>query len=322
MPILDAFTKCESNQQAKDMYQHVEEFFPNTWQTTFGREALHNALEHSAWKGNMSMLRCLIFDLKLDVTYCSEKYPEGPLVAVCGIRQKEAALLLIEAGADINVEDRDGVTPFQWAVALDMLAVVNHLVLQKQVNFSPIFTGDCQSYICLAAHKGRVEILEFLVEQVGRGMIDNPCSCPDSLLPLVLARGMVTEVATWLVEEWQADAMVRSSASINFSGTTLHRAAANGKAQFCHILIYDGEVPVDVMDDCNRTPLHLACFGTDEGGVTEEARLAVVKVLLEAGADRKYISAEGKTARDYARIRGFHRVVDYSAMDERQAVSE
>ena len=84
----------------------------------------------------------------------------------------------------------------------------------------------------------------------------------------------------------------------------------------CRVLINDGKVAVDAKNMDQSTPLHIAC-GTDRS--LEEHQVYVVVVLVEAGADKKLKDKNNMTPIDYARRNGWHGIVHYLTMDERQA---
>lgn len=81
----------------------------------------------------------------------------------------------------------------------------------------------------------------------------------------------------------KADVMARSQKGM----TALHAAAYVGNAMIVRILIEHGAIVDDQANIARITPLHAA---------SEEDHLAVVKLLLAAGADPKRVEVNGYTA--------------------------
>ena len=74
--------------------------------------------------------------------------------------------------------------------------------------------------------------------------------------------------------------------------TPLHNAASEGTPENIRVLLNAG-VDVMVRDKFDRTPLHNAARFND--------KIGVIEVLLEAGADPKAITENGKTPWDFAK---------------------
>ena len=74
--------------------------------------------------------------------------------------------------------------------------------------------------------------------------------------------------------------------------TPLHIAASEGTPENIRVLLNAG-VDVMVRDKFDRTPLHNAARFND--------KIGVIEVLLEAGADPKAITENGKTPWDFAK---------------------
>ena len=77
-----------------------------------------------------------------------------------------------------------------------------------------------------------------------------------------------------------------------WSWTPLHHAASESTPENIRVLLNAG-VDVMVRDKFDRTPLHNAARFND--------KIVVIEVLLEAGADPKAITENGKTPWDFAK---------------------
>ena len=113
--------------------------------------------------------------------------------------------------------------------------------------------------------------------------------------------------------------------------TALHLGAATGGLELCQVLLA-ARVPVDTRDNDDSTPLHLACgsilcevyeVGKDEAGEPKETpeaeQLAIVSLLLDAGADRRAHNRKGRTPVDYATSRGWSQIVDMMIRQDKEA---
>jgi ankyrin repeat protein len=88
-----------------------------------------------------------------------------------------------------------------------------------------------------------------------------------------------------------------------YGKTALHQSARHGDAVFVKELISFG-ANVDARAANGNTPLHEAC-----AAITKEERLAVVRLLVEAGSDPTVKNRDGKTARDIALENGYSDVL-------------
>ena len=76
-------------------------------------------------------------------------------------------------------------------------------------------------------------------------------------------------------------------------------SAIMGKVRTSQILLEDFNVPVDVLDDEQSTPLMLVWGFSSSADAS--ARFEVVRLLVEAGANKHLFNAEGLKAGDLAR---------------------
>ena len=231
---------------------------------------------------------------------------------------EDIAFFLVEAGADVHKKDARGNIAVGIAALTGMVALVKYLILEKHVSVDcdsnidkdghSIFCAVAMAYTC------HTEVMDFFVEHFGRERVtEKPCD--NSNLLLHVAGCGQPEMMSWLINKMQADP---TESFTEKKASALHMAAVSGRAGNCQVLLSTGKVPVNVRDDNMCTPLHGACM---EGlaASKEESQLAVVKVLIEAGADVKAKNNNGLSPVEEARRHGRSKIVEYLARYDRQA---
>lgn len=174
---------------------------------------------------------------------------------------------------------------------------------------------------CCAVAMNAVKVMKLFVQHFGSDVVNRSCT-KDSSPPLFSAiSGKAQETVEWLIDEAGADPMSRDA----FGCTILHLAASVGHPHICQFLLSRGHVPVDVKDDRLCTPLHLVCAKLSTTGdgeemkITLDDRIAVVRILIEAGADKNAQDYQGLTPVDLARGNDLDQLVDYLTREEREA---
>ena len=123
-----------------------------------------------------------------------------------------------------------------------------------------------------------------------------PRGCGATLID-ALQKACVTESKllsmAFAVSECDLAAIVPSTGE-----TLLHLAAKRANKQMCELLL-SKNIDIGAADKGGRTALHAACSSD-----TDEGALAVVTVLLAAGAPRKKTAKDGNTAKQTAILRG------------------
>lgn len=162
---------------------------------------------------------------------------------------------LVEHGADVNVVDDDGVTPFLWAYFKGHKDIVKYL-LSKGGNIN--YDGFDEGTLLMAA-AGDVEFVSFLLDAGAEVNHPMPRGGETALHHAASKKGQ-TAVVKLLIER---------------GGNVNHRAKSNAYSALNYFGTFWGE-----------TPLHVAAVCGDR---------EMIEVLLAASADKTIHTAEGKT---------------------------
>ena len=213
--------------------------------------------------------------------------------------------MLIEHGADVNVQTQQGRTPLLMAAKRQGNADLIRLLLAKGADVH--IAGDAS--LLPAAQSGDVEILGLLIE---RGADVNAISSRWGETPLhnAAAAGSVPAVRLLLAKGAKVDATLRSITAVRGGATVeagigkmtaLMWAAPSGSPEMISALLEAG-ASVNAQDIRGMSSLMLAV-------ASETQDLDVVRRLLRAGADVNWQSASGETSLDWANKFGSRPVI-------------
>lgn len=231
----------------------------------------------------------------------------------------DLADLLLEIGADINVPDKNGVTPLMTAIA------------QGKIDFVGWATDQDPRCALARDSKGRTPLhyaafhkVQECVEMIIDCGVNVDCRDFDGNSPLFYAAASGhLQTFNKLIENGASPRMPNKKkytplhfASINghlniierlfelkcpvnskgIDGRTpLHVAAHNGKHHICQILVQLG-AKIDAVDRLGRTSLFYAAVNNDA---------LTISKLMNMGAEIGIVDTSGKRASDYAREKGF-----------------
>ena len=202
------------------------------------------------------------------------------------------AMLLIQAGANVNAADHGGTTPLHTVAAMHENPVMSVNIAEALINAGATinsqtvrtntFSSRGSTPLHTAASANHVEIARLLIQ---RGARVNVKDDSDNA-PLHLAiHGGHGELAKLLVE---SGAYIHSR---NYNGNLpIQVAAFAGLPDVITQLIAAGS-PVNAQDQVGDTPLHDAAL---------QGQLEAARVLIGAGADVNATNKEGKTPLDLA----------------------
>lgn len=247
---------------------------------TFGKREIGNLIR-ACHKGDLHFVLAML-EQGVDPNVLSINSGAHPLTAAANGGHRKIVSLLLEAGADPNVNDTwvsmpPNGTPLENAADQGHLDIVKLLlergaVINRKGHFTPLRS---------ALSNFKNDIVRFLLEAGAE------------IEPADLIH------AVWRGNEDGARQLLEAGAKVNISTNTgespLHFAAGSKNARMVENLIHAGadvNVQSDSKLDGAQTPLHKAAFnGRDEN----------IKLLLEAGADPLLADRVGKTPEDYAK---------------------
>ncbi|QTG98300.1 ankyrin repeat domain-containing protein [Wolbachia endosymbiont of Rhagoletis indifferens] len=198
---------------------------------------------------------------------------------------------LVNQGANVNTEDRDGNTPARNAVLKGHFGIFKYLV-ENGVSLEGK-DHRCGPSICDASYSGNLDILKYLISKC----VDINDTDKNGWTPLHFAawRGYL-EVANFLIEK---------GADINaeniFGRKPIHIAAENNNKDIIDFFLSKG-MSIDDFDRYGRTPLYCASWN---------GHLGIVKYLVDRGADVYTQDKGGKTLLDIATDQKHNNIVEY-----------
>lgn len=222
-------------------------------------------------------------------------------------RNREAAIFLINAGADLAIVDDYGQAPFHNGILNNVDIDLFALLIEKGANVNQ--STNTGTSLHMAAERGNFEVLKLLIEK-GNTAINTVSIQGHSALDYAIQSGneesvrFLLEKGAWVNKkdifgDWSslhwaintdnatfvqlllahgADAKKRSSRGL----TPLHLACLNNNKEIIQMVLEQG-ADVHARDDKGDTPLHL-CFD-----------LEIIRLLLSHGANPNAVNADKRT---------------------------
>ncbi|MGX7244428.1 ankyrin repeat domain-containing protein [Enterococcus quebecensis] len=155
-----------------------------------------------------------------------------------------------------------------------------------------------ESPLLIATHQNFIEIAKLLID---RGAdINQQDHISDSPYLYAGAQGK-TEILRYMLEK-----QVPDQQKVNrFGGNALIPAAEKGHLENVELLLKDGRANINHQNNYGYTALIEAVALTNGSSVYQQ----IVKVLLDAGANKELKDNTGRTAEDYARSLGYSEIV-------------
>ena len=184
--------------------------------------------------------------------------------------------LLLKAGADPNLQLKDGATPLYMASQSGYTDIVR-LLIQANANPNLQLLSDGSSALHIASQRGHSDVVRILLDAKAN--------------PNCQAKGGSTalSIACDIGDSAIVDMLLRAHADPNIpsddNATPLHRATQNGYCDVVNMLLKANANP-NVQADNGATPLHIPC---------QNGLLNIVELLLEAKANPNIQADNGST---------------------------
>ena len=188
-------------------------------------------------------------------------------------KQEKIARFLVEHVAYVNIKDKKGFFPIDYATSLGDEETAKYLLEH----------GSVTTYIITATFFGKYNIVKELLKKDPESLNKTDWK-GRSPLQIALIRGY-PGIAVLLIKHG-ADVNHKDG----YGNTPLHYAVKNGYTDIVKLLIKKG-ANVNVMNKARRTPLHIAAMGKS----TE-----MIKILLKHVTDIDVVDYTGKTPLYYA----------------------
>ncbi|XP_065652433.1 ankyrin-2 isoform X6 [Hydra vulgaris] len=229
-------------------------------------------LHEAAKKGNLNILRMLL-ERKPIIDVKQFKNGLTPLHLACHYDKPDAALKLLDSGADLHAVAKNGYTPLHISAKKNQINIVS-ILLDRGVEAEQT-TKSGISPLHLAAQHGNVEILDLLLDNGASPGVQTY----NGLTPLHLAvRFNQLEVVKRLLKYG-----ANNSSSTQSGYTPLHLAALYGHLSVAESLLADG-AEVEAKTKNGNTPLHIATYYCHED---------IIQLLLKYNAPPNALNKDG-----------------------------
>ena len=286
----------------------------------FGGTALIPAAE----RGHVEIVQELLTRTDVDVNHVNDLGWTALLEAIIlsngGERHQQIVQLLVDHGADINIPDKDGVTPIkhtQMRGFTEIERILNNALARDVQMITAAGQGDIETVrqllaqganvhardetgktaLIAAAYRNDLAIVDVLIQAGADVNIQD--NTQQSAYLIATSDGYLELLQRTL----QAGANVHSTDSYN--GTGLIRAADRGHVEIIQELLKT-DIQLDHINNLGWTALLEAIILGDGGPRHTE----VVRLLVEAGANVNLADSNGVTPLAHARLRGHQRMIE------------
>ncbi|CAG8921787.1 unnamed protein product [Penicillium salamii] len=248
----------------------------------------HGTLQAASMRGNKKIAQTLIeqgADLLIE-----DKDGMTPIITAARYDHLDMVKLLIMNGADIHLTNRDGYGPLHAASAAGNLTICRFLV-DNDANTGKV-NKDGQTPLHRAAYNGHFGVCDFLLKRNARlGLLDHLGRSPAHL-----AAGRGHKAVVELLYRYGADINLTDE----HGWMPLHAASAAGCLEVCRFLV-DNDTKIDHGNKAGWTPLHEAAY---------HGHFRVCDLLLKRNAQLGLLDHLGRSPAHLAAGRGHKTVVE------------
>jgi len=215
----------------------------------------------------------------------------APALSVAVLKRDQPRIRqLLDAGADPNEKDSQGMSPWMWAVNYQNNDAL--IALLDRMPAISVTDADGRRRLAMAASLNNLVAVRALLNK--RVPVDSPAV--DGATPLLIAASSgYTDVMKALLESG-----AESNSRDEHGDTPLMAAARSGSLDAAKLLLASHSNP-NQRDDDGRSPLHWAA---------RSGRADMVHLLLNAGAVVDVTDTTGRTPLAYAREKGHEGVAE------------
>jgi ankyrin repeat protein len=267
----------------------------NSTKWDIARYKIYNAMEYwkSATEGKTVMAKLYIEKSKIPVD-CLKTSVDGldrtALHLSCEAGRLDCAKFLVQAGANINIQDRKKRTPLHYA-AIENSILVTHMLLESKCEglVKDILGKTPLDY---AIENEHFDIVHLIRQATGATAETEKANVKKKRVLSVWEAARKGDLDSVKMYFNKNDYTVKSVNKEQFGHerTLLHCACATGKLHVVEYLIGQG-ADTNALDKYKRTPLFLAARNDE---------YAAIKTLLSNGCDPALADRKGRTAADIA----------------------
>ncbi|KAM0867369.1 hypothetical protein ACQ4PT_041993 [Festuca glaucescens] len=205
------------------------------------------ALHVAAFAGKQKMCKFLIKDLRLDVNAAAQHGLSPLMCAIYGTAPKRIVELLLDRGANPNIENREGFTVLHVLATKKDLFGIADILVSRGANVDSMSSEGTPLHI--AAQCGNVEMMEVLLKYKAN---------PNRVVRLFYAPLTLALFASSLK---CVELLIKAGADVNAGSpaTPLTLAATDGLAD-CIKCLLEAHADPNIPDEIGRMPVELAAI--------------------------------------------------------------